>query len=439
MRAILTLAGRDIKSVVRDRFALFWIFAFPLMYALFFGSIFGDGGDGSRGRISLLVVDDDRSEASGELVETLADHESLRVPREGEAADAPVALSSLDEAREAVRLGRKTAYLRILAGYGDSPFAMFGGGEGTTLEVGLDPSRTAEAGILQGVLMQSMFSGMSSRFTDKDGLLAEIESGRDEVARASDLSSGQKAVLDTFMGALETFLADVDLDVLEEGTGGLAGGGDFVEVVDVTRDRGDEPQSPFEITFPSAMVWGLMSVSLTFAVVIVRERTQGTLLRLRIAPLTRAQILAGKALACFVLCQVVLVFLLAFGLLALDVRVQSPGLIVIAMASTGICFTGLMMTASVLGKTEQAVAGAAWGAMMPLAMVGGGMIPLIAMPSWLLALSDFSPFKWGIYSMEGAIWRGFDLEDMLAPCGILVGLGVAFFWLGVWVFGRTEG
>ena len=77
--------------------------------------------------------------------------------------------------------------------------------------------------------------------------------------------------------------------------------------------------------------------------------------------------------------------------------------------------------------------------MMPFAMIGGGMIPLIAMPPWLLALSDFSPFKWGIYSMEGAIWRGFELTDMLMPCGILLGLGLVFFTFGVWVFRRIDG
>ena len=64
----------------------------------------------------------------------------------------------------------------------------------------------------------------------------------------------------------------------------------MVAVVEVTRERGDVPQSAFEITFPTAMIWGLMTVALSFAVTIVKERTQGTLLRLRIAPISRAQI-----------------------------------------------------------------------------------------------------------------------------------------------------
>lgn len=441
MSPILTLAVKDLKLVLRDKFALFWLFAFPLMYALFFGSIFGgDDDDGARSRISIAVVDEDGSTASDSLVKRLAEHESLRVERDGEAEDAAPRRHTLDEAREAVRKGQKVAYLRIFEGYGDSPFRMFGGDEGTALEVGLDPSRMAEAGMLQGVLMETIFGGMTEAFSDKEALLEQIDVGKAEIEAADDLNAAQKLVLKQFMSALDTFVDDVDMEVLEEGpAGGGFGAGDMVDVVEVTRDRGNQPQSAFEITFPTAMIWGLMTAALTFAISLVRERTQGTLLRLRIAPISRTQLLAGKALACFAMCQIVMVGLMGFGYLALGVRFSSLPLLVMSMVSTGICFTGLMMIASVMGKTEQAVAGASWGAMMPFAMIGGGMIPLIAMPPWLLALSDFSPFKWGIYSMEGAVWRGFELADMLAPCGILLALGAVFFGIGVWIFRRFEG
>ena len=67
------------------------------------------------------------------------------------------------------------------------------------------------------------------------------------------------------------------------------------------------------------------------------------------------------------------------------------------------------------------------------------MIPLIAMPSWLLKLSVLSPFKWAITAIEGAAWRGFTLAEMLTPCGVLVAIGAAFFALGVFVFQKLDG
>jgi len=438
MSALLHLAVKDLRLLARDKFGLFWILAFPLMYAGFFGMIFGDSDGGGRGRITLVLVDEDQSPRSAALVGRLAEHESVDVAR-GEEPERAVTLVPLEEARDLVRRGKRAAYLRIPSGYGENPFALFGGGDDAPrLELGLDPARTAEAGFLQGVLMETVFSGLSDVITDKDAVLEQIELGEEEIRDAQDVTPAQRLVFGTFFDSLKLFIADVDMEALEEGTGGIGGMDGLIEVVKVERDASKRPRSSFEITFPQSMVWGLMGVALGFAITLVRERTRGTLLRLRMAPITRAQLLAGKSLACFAMCMITMAFLLAFGSLFLNVRVVSPALLLVAMAATSVCFTGVMMTASVLGKTEEAVAGAAWGSMMPFAMIGGGMIPLIAMPPWLIEASNFSPFKWAIYSMEGAIWRGFSPAEMVVPCAVLVAIGLGFFVLGYAIFRRID-
>lgn len=446
MGSILNLARKDLMVLFRDRFALFWIFAFPLMFTLFFGAIFGSDG-GTSGRMGIVLVDEDGSADSRAFLERLADHDSIAVAREAvpegqEGPGAPV-FGELEAARSAVRKGDRVAYVRVLEGYGASPFAMFEGGE-PKIEVGIDPSRSADSGFLQGVLMETLFGGMGERFGDREFLLEQVQLGREEIAAEEGLSGPQKFVLTTFMDSLGTFLEEVDDEVLAEGPfaagSGQEGGGGFganlVTTIDVSRERGDVPHSTFEVTFPQAMVWGLMSVALGFAVTFVRERTQGTLLRLQIAPLSAAELFAGKACACFAMCMIVLVFLQAFGAIAMGVRLGPPVHLLLAMVCTSVCFTGLMMTAAVMGKTEQSVAGASWGMMMPFAMIGGGMIPLIAMPPWLVQVSGLSPFKWGILAIEGAIWRGFTLGEMMTPCAVLLGFGLAFFALGTWVFRR---
>ena len=92
------------------------------------------------------------------------------------------------------------------------------------------------------------------------------------------------------------------------------------------------------------------------------------------------------------------------------------------------------MLIAALGKTEQAAAGAGWSVMMPLAMLGGGMVPLFAMPAWMAAAGNFSPAKWAILALEGAIWRGFSPQEMLLPCGILILAGIACFAIGTRAF-----
>ena len=96
-----------------------------------------------------------------------------------------------------------------------------------------------------------------------------------------------------------------------------------------------------------------------------------------------------------------------------------------------------MMCVSVLGETEQTVGGLAWAILLPMSMFGGGMVPLFAMPAWMQAASNFSPVKWGILALEGALWRGFTLAEMLVPCAVLFGVGIVGFAVGARIFTRT--
>src|SRR5919112_1050360 len=45
MNALLLLTAANIKSFTRDRSALFWTLAFPLIFVLLFGSIFSGGSN----------------------------------------------------------------------------------------------------------------------------------------------------------------------------------------------------------------------------------------------------------------------------------------------------------------------------------------------------------------------------------------------------------
>jgi ABC-2 type transport system permease protein len=67
------------------------------------------------------------------------------------------------------------------------------------------------------------------------------------------------------------------------------------------------------------------------------------------------------------------------------------------------------------------------------------MIPLFVMPSWMQTVSNASPVKWGILALEGATWRGFSASEMALPVGVLLGVGVAGFALGVRLFRSGEG
>ena len=75
---------------------------------------------------------------------------------------------------------------------------------------------------------------------------------------------------------------------------------------------------------------------------------------------------------------------------------------------------------------------------MPFALFGGAMLPLSMMPGWMQTASHLSPIKWSVLALEGAIWRGFALTEMLLPCAVLVLTGAVTFGAGVHLLSRVE-
>src|SRR4051812_31679701 len=114
MRALFVLTAANIRSFVRDRTALFWTLAFPIVFVLLFGTIFSGGGGSS---LKLGWVDSDASAASAQLRQTFAGT-GLFDLRDG----------SLDDELAAMRRGDVTSVLEVPAGYAARVAEAGGGG-----------------------------------------------------------------------------------------------------------------------------------------------------------------------------------------------------------------------------------------------------------------------------------------------------------------------
>lgn len=425
MRPILTLAVKDLRLLLRDPAGAFFILGFPLIYALFFGSIFSAGGSGGGGKLNVAIVDEDRSPTSRQLIDALRTSESLTIHE-----------SSRDAARDAVRRGRFVAYVAVPAGFGGK-FGLFRR-ESAELEVGVDPSRRAEEGFLQGLLMEKSFRLMSGVFTDPAAMQKQAEESLRQVEQSAELSFAQKQILGVFLGSVRSFATSMPTAF---GAGGSDAGDNksagvefnplTIRSAGVARDVRAQPRSSFDVSFPSAMIWGVLGCVAGFATSLVNERIEGTMLRLQTSPLAGWNILAGKATACFLACTGSLTLLMIVAALFFGVRVSNLPLFVVGVVCTALCFVGLMMLFCTIGQSPQAVSGIAWGVNSVMAMLGGGMVPLIAMPGWMQTMSSISPVKWAVISLEGAIWRDYSAGEMLLPCAILLAVGTVGYTLGV--------
>jgi ABC-2 type transport system permease protein len=375
-----------------------------------FGIMFGGSNDGEQGKVRVAVVDEDGSDGSRTFLKKLEESFELT----------PMTRA---DAENAVRRGQRTGFIVVKPGFGDAANRMFYGAP-KEIEVGVDPARQAEAGMLEGLLMKHAAADMQKLFTDSQASSAMVDKALGDMQGAP---AEQVAPVQRFLGELKTFMGTPQP---QGPPGSTQGEWQPLKIIktDVARVW-DGPRNPFDITFPQGVIWGLIGCAMSFGISLVTERTHGTLVRLRMAPLTRVQILGGKALSCFSAILIVEVMLLGVAL-GFGVRPTSYAMLALGGLSAAICFVGFMMFVASLGKTEQTASGAAWAMLMPLSMIGGAMVPTFIMPSWIQSISFISPIRWTMLAIEGGVWRNFSLGEMVTPCAILISVGVACFVLG---------
>ncbi|NLX24920.1 MAG: ABC transporter permease [Lentisphaerae bacterium] len=419
MKRIFYMAVKDLAVLMKDKGNLFWVFGFPILFALFFGMIFSGMSDGPS-QIVVGVVDEDQTRFSEEFTEALRARESLEV----------ITLSRAD-ALERVRKGNLSCALFLNPGFGEGLGGFFS--EERTIEMASDPARTMELGFLQGMIVQSLFEVMQSQFTNLDRVREQLDLWRDDVRSSSDPDFESTTLL-LFFDALELMLKDVnELDT--NGSESVMKLNLEIPRVEINRER-QGPTNSFQITFPQAILWGILGCAATFAVSLVRERTVGTMQRLLTCPLSEGQILAGKGLACFLTCLFVVVSLFLVGWVFFKVPFVNIPLFFLGALCVMLCFVGVMMMVSTIGRTEQGVGGAGWAIMMVMSMLGGGMVPLVFMPDWLRPVSLISPVRWSIYVLEGGIWRELSFIEILPACGLLLLIGAVSYILGLWLMKR---
>ena len=428
MSAVLAIALKDLKLLFRVKAAWFFTLAWPLIVAMIFGALFG-GGNRGPSRLFIAIADEDQTPASKAFVDALATREGFDVLR-----------TSAAEATDLVRRGRRVGAVRIPKGFGEASGRMFFGAP-PTVELRIDPSRQAETAMLQGFLLEQAAKRMQTLFGDHAG---QPRRDRRHAREREEAAGGQHrpgSRTCSRCSARSTRSSASRRRPRRRRPAPrrrpAAAGSRSSSTSPASQRQREGPANGYQITFPQGMQWGILGCMMSFAISLAVERTRGTLTRLLMSPAPAWALLAGKGLACYTAILIVETSLAIIGAAFFGVRPASPGLLVLAMLVVPIGFVGLMMLVASLGRTEEAAAGAGWALMMPMSMLGGGMIPLAVMPAWIQPFSYASPVRWAIISFEGAIWRGFSLAEMALPCAILIGIGAVAFAIGARRFQAT--
>lgn len=430
MRAIIALAAKDLRLLGRDRAAVFFTVAFPVLFAAVFGMIYSGMG-GPRSAVRIVVVDVSPGPASEAIITRLRSHAVFEIS----------SAQSREEARELVRRGRRAAYVVIPEDVARLGPLMVTGGS-ATIELGIDPSRTHERAMIEGLVSQAAFEQVSASFQEADSIRAMAAESRRALARSSAVDLPRRAALGSVLGELDR-LADA-LDAADPGEVGSAGRTTAppirVATEEVTgRQAPDWHASAFSITFAQGVVWALIGCAASFSMSLVIERSGGTLLRLRAAPLPALHVLAGKAMACIAATLVATAILIGMGIVAFGLRIGNPPMLAAAILASSIAFVGIMMVLAVLGRTPRAAGPLGYAILLSMAILGGGMMPHFMMPAWMQSIGRVSPVKWTVVAVENAVFRGATWGEQALPLGVLLAIGAAGIGIGAWCFARWRG
>lgn len=424
MRAIITLALKDIRLLLRDKGGVFFTFAFPAIYAIFFGLIFSSLADYRGKRIPIFLVDQDDTPQSRDFAAALGNSGEVEFDRR-----------DYESGIDAVRHGVRPVCVVIPAGFGAARESILAG-ETTSLRIAVDPARPAESAMVLGALQRQLMLDAKRIFTDPIRLRKQLAAARERLDSRTDLNDAAHAAIDLLLTAAES-AATIFAPTSQTASVAGSPGWEPIRIekleLNVKRDR---PRNLYAVTFPLGMMWGLLGCTAAFGVGMAIERSRGTLRRVRVAPLTPAQILAGKSAAALLVILAVSAAMLALAWLGFGVVPHSIPHVALAAVSIACAFIGIMLMLSNLGRTETSAAGVSWGVLTLLSMLGGGMVPINLMPEWMKTVATCSPVFWSIRALEGGLWREYTFEEMVTPCAVLVGIGVACFSIGAAILGR---
>jgi len=190
----------------------------------------------------------------------------------------------------------------------------------------------------------------------------------------------------------------------------------------------------YQILVPQFTVMFAFFLVLTVGWLFVAERTHGTLVRLRAAPLSRGHVLLGKLLPCLLVSLVQGVVLLLAGRLVFGMSWGAePWLLLPVVACTSAAAVGLAMLVASAAKTETQVA--VYGTLLVLVLGGasGSLMPRELMPEAMKRASQVTPHAWALDAYSQLLGSPTpDVGVVLTACAVLLAFGAAFLALAWW-------
>jgi ABC-2 type transport system permease protein len=371
VRATLLIAAKDLRLRIRDRSALLVGVVVPFVLALVFSLILGDADQGPID-LRYAVADEDGSEVTAGFTAALDD-----LARRGILTIQPV--SDAEAGRVLLESGTVGAVFVLPAGFGGAVEA----GAPADIQVLADAERPTTAAIARSIA--------GTFATNLEGI------------RLAALTAAQVG-------------ADVEQVVARIRT--------EPPPVELTGVDASDRQLDLTTFFVAGMAVFFLFFTVQFGVTsLLEERREGTMARLLAAPISRAAIVAAKALVSMVLGVVSMFVLVVASTLLLGAEWGNPFGVALLVLAGVVAAVGVMAIVAAFARTPEGAGNLQAVLAVGLGMLGGIFFPTPLGDGVLAHLALLTPHRWFMIGL-GDLAGGGGAEVVLPSVAALLTFGL---------------
>lgn len=199
----------------------------------------------------------------------------------------------------------------------------------------------------------------------------------------------------------------------------------FKEIVPRINNKDSTPNS-VQHNVPAWTLFAIFFIVIPLSINMVKEKTQGTFIRLRTNPVSNMIVLGGKTVMYLIICLIQFYMMIAvaiflfphLGLPALNVEGNLLLMSVVALFS-GLAAIGFGILLGTIAKTQEQSAPFGATSVIILAAIGGVWVPVFAMPKIMQVIAQSSPMNWGLEAFYDVLLRNAALLDLVPELSLL--------------------
>jgi len=428
---IIPIIRTAMISLRRDRAALALSFILPITFFSIFAVIFGGRRD-TVPKITVIVVDEDQSQVSRELVKGLEREGSLVIrtrPVSNNKGVQPGEYTAAT-AEAAVKAGDVPVALIVPHGFGENPISFRSDQDRPTIQLLNDSSDVVAWQMVSGLLQKVAMTSMPAVMAEQGSKYADQFVG--------GFTPEQRKRMDAGLEQLRQY------ENREAGNGenatsnGPSSGG--IVAVKTRAVVGENKNNPMVSFYAAAIgVMFLLFTASGAAGSLLDEADSGTLERVLSSRVTMTTLLAGKLAFNTLLAfsQLVLMFVWAWAVFQLDFLDHIPGFVVMgvctafAVGAFGMLLASICRTRAQLGALSTLV-------ILIMSSVGGSMFPRFLMPDAMQKAGLLTINAWAIDGFTKVFWRDEPVSHLWPQVLVLLTIGVVLFAIARKIAERWE-